>query len=144
MVHFGIRFDLNVWIVPECYLCLPFISNPTTGQINMPQLSSYLSPLAFLLSPSHSGLSVKFSSFMSCIGIRSIHVTQIFIMNAKHIPKRWGKTSGITYPDSTDVSYSLSVGSLCRLIQKVFDDSILIVESETAYEVDVEKLLCCI
>lgn len=66
----GILNNFNVWNVSDCHLCLPFISNPTTGQINMPQLSSYLSPLAFLLSPSHSGLSVKIKSFMSYDEIR--------------------------------------------------------------------------
>lgn len=51
------------------------------------------------------------------------------------------KTSG-AYLHSTDVSYGLSVGSFCRLIQKVFNDRILVVESEMEYETDTRTPLC--
>lgn len=42
-------------------------------------------------------------------------------------------TSGVTYLDPTDVSYSLSIGSLSRLIQKIFNDGILVIEPETQH-----------
>lgn len=41
------------------------------------------------------------------------------------------------YP--TDVYYSLYVGSLCRFIQEVFDDSILVVQPETIQDADFQN-----
>lgn len=37
------------------------------------------------------------------------------------------------YLDPTDVGYSLSIRSLCRLIQKVFNNCIFVVQPETQH-----------
>lgn len=121
-------------LIVVCYLCLPFISNPTTGQMNMPQLmSSYLSPLAFLLSPSHSGLSVKFSSFISCRRSRHINmqIIQHQTKDKRTVCMQVSTTSALTHLGPADVNYSFSIGSLSGLIQKVFNDNIFVIEPET-------------
>ena len=49
------------------YLCRPFISKPTTGQMKRARWrSSCLSPFVFPLSPSQAGLSESLSSVTSC------------------------------------------------------------------------------
>lgn len=48
----------------------------------------------------------------------------------------------LTYPDPTDVNHSVSIGSLSRLIQEVFDDSVFVIEPETKHGPYYQNILC--
>lgn len=55
------------WIQKLTDLCLPFISNPTTGHMKRADwISSYLSPFILSLSPLQAGLSASFNSVTFC------------------------------------------------------------------------------